>query len=170
ELRARGREALAADPELVDRVTAAIRPDDLVPDGEPVTAVPEAALLPGGPPRGATDTFPLIVSTESGFVDGFGHTLHRMALRHIAPAVSEELAGARRAAQRLGRWLNTRGAGDIDDYFAHGLQVYFDVAGRGPIGGDGVRNHIEGRNALRAYDRPLHRVLDRLYQGVVLPR
>ncbi|GIE74510.1 AMP-dependent synthetase [Actinoplanes philippinensis] len=29
ELRARGREALAADPELVDRVTAAVRPDDL---------------------------------------------------------------------------------------------------------------------------------------------
>ncbi|MFC4066597.1 hypothetical protein [Actinoplanes subglobosus] len=128
---------------------------------------------------GATDSFPLSVSAESNLMDGegaenvfvheFGHTLHLMSLRHIDPALTGELNSAYGAARRLGLWLNTYAASTVDEYFAEGIQTYFDVNRRGPVGGDGVHNHISTRAALRAYDRPLHALFERVYRGRTLP-
>ncbi|WP_328473273.1 hypothetical protein OHA21_12070 [Actinoplanes sp. NBC_00393] len=128
---------------------------------------------------GATDSFPLSVSTESNVLDGqggenvfvheFGHTLHLMSLRYVDPGFTPELTSAWNAARRAGRWANTYAGSNIDEYFAEGIQSYFGVNHRGPAGGDGVHNDISNRVALQAYDRPLFTLLDRIYRGRTLP-
>ncbi|MBU8861825.1 MULTISPECIES: hypothetical protein [unclassified Micromonospora] len=128
---------------------------------------------------GATDSFPLSVCTESNvldnqgrenvFVHEFGHTLHLMALQHIDPALSAELAGAWSSARARGLWRNTYAAANIQEYFAEGVQSYFGVNYPGPAGGDGVHNDISTRTALQAYDRALFGLFDRIYRGAVLP-
>lgn len=129
---------------------------ELVRRGVHVIVVPEMAWCPG-------QALPLLVSTEDRFVRQFGHVLLRVALRRLDPELDGELAAAHRAARRLGLWLNTGGGGAVDEYFAQGLETYFGAGGTGPIGGDGVHNHINTRAALRTYDRPLFRLLERLY-------
>jgi hypothetical protein len=47
--------------------------------------------------------------------------------------------------------------------------VYFGVNYRGPVGGDGLHNHISTRAALKTYDRPLYTLFERLYRGRTLP-
>jgi hypothetical protein len=124
---------------------------------------------------GATDFFPLSVSTESNLMDNqggenvfvheFAHTVHLMALRHIDPSLTPELNSAWNAARAAGRWHNTYAATSVDEYFAEGAQSYFDVNYPGPVGGDGVHNHINTRAELRSYDPPLFNLLDRIYRG-----
>ncbi|BEL03343.1 hypothetical protein Q0Z83_015340 [Actinoplanes sichuanensis] len=129
---------------------------ELVRQGVHVIVVPDTARCP-------VVASPLLVSTEGRFVRRFGHVLLRVALRRLDPALDDELAAAHRAARRLGLWLNTSAAGHVDEYFAHGLETYFGAGDIGPIGGDGVHNHINTRAALKIYDRPLFRLFERLY-------
>jgi hypothetical protein len=85
----------------------------VVADGQKASAVPEVrrrfgteidVRCRGG--LGATDTFPLSVTTEGepveDFVREFGRTLHLMALRNLDPSLTAELNGACQAARRLG--------------------------------------------------------------------
>lgn len=149
----------------------------VVARGQRTSVVPEVRRRSGSEldvrsPGGATDTFPLVVVTDGDpvatFVRSIGGTLHRMALRHIDPALTTELDVAYQAARRLGLWLNTSAAAGADVYFAAGIQIYFGVNRPGPVGGDGVHNHISSRAALQTYDRPLYALLERLYRGRAL--
>ncbi|KAB8163032.1 hypothetical protein FH609_003890 [Streptomyces sp. 3MP-14] len=128
---------------------------------------------------GATDALPLSVGTEANLIDNqggennfvheFGHSVADMALRHIDPAFAGELESAYNQARAAGRWQNTYAATNTSEYWAEGVQSYFDVNREGPRGGDGVHNEINTRQELRGYDGPLFALLDRVYQGATLP-
>lgn len=127
---------------------------------------------------GATDSFPLSVSTESNLMDNeghenvfvheFGHTLHLMALRYVDPDFTPELNNAFTVARNAGLWDNTYAATNVEEYLAEGMQTYFDVNYAGPVGGNGVHNNIATRAALKTYDVLLYTLLDRVYGGAVL--
>lgn len=127
---------------------------------------------------GATDSFPITASTEANITDNqgnenvfiheFGHSLHLMALRHIDPQFQPELNNAWTAARSKGLWNNTYAASNIDEYWAEGIQTYFDVNYHGPVGGNGVHNNIATREALKTYDPQLYALFERVYKGAVL--
>ncbi|MGW2471699.1 hypothetical protein [Streptomyces sp. NPDC001665] len=128
---------------------------------------------------GATDYLPVSVGTEANladnqgrenvFVHEFGHSVADMGLRHIDPAFTGELQSAYDQARASGRWANTYAISNTSEYWAEGIQSYFDVNYEGRPGGDGVHNDINTRAELQRYDAPLFRLLDRVYRGAALP-
>lgn len=128
---------------------------------------------------GATTSLPLSVGTEANLMDNyggenvyvheFGHTVMDMALAPIDPDFTVQLNGAYNNALSRGLWRNTYARTDTKEYWAEGLQSYFNVNREGPVGGDGVHNNVNTRTELRYYDRPLHDLLDRVYRGSSLP-
>jgi len=128
---------------------------------------------------GATTSLPLSVGTEANLMDNyggenvfaheFGHTVMDMALVHIDSTFSSRLNNAYSAAMWRGLWRNTYASTDRKEYWAEGLQSYFNVNREGPAGGDGVHNSVNTRMELMNYDRPLYDLLNRVYRGSSLP-
>ncbi|MEU6486109.1 hypothetical protein [Streptomyces sp. NPDC046887] len=128
---------------------------------------------------GATDSLPLSVGTEANLVDNqggencyaheFGHSVADMALTHIDPDFQRQLDAALANARAKGLWRNTYAQTNYHEYWAEGLQSYFDINRAGPAGGDGVHNDIDTRSELQRYDAQLFTLLDRVYRGAKLP-
>lgn len=157
----------------------------LIARGERMSAIPEVYRQFGTALDdrywggfGATDWFPLCGATEANLMDNtnnenvfvheFGHTVHLMALQYIDPNFSPELTAAWDNARATGLWNNTYAATNTAEYYAEGIQSYFDVNREGPSGGDGVHNRINTRVELATYDRPLFDLFERVYRGAEL--
>ncbi len=127
---------------------------------------------------GATDSLPISVGTEANLMDNlngenafvheFGHTLMEMALQYDDATFMPELRSAWNAALAAGRWRNTYAGSAMREYWAEGVQSYFDVNHTGPVGGDGVHNEVSTRARLTTYDAPLFALLDRVFHGASL--
>ena len=59
-----------------------------------------------------------------------------------------------------GLWPNTYANDNNDEYFAEGVQAYFDCDQTGPTGGDGIHNDINTRRELESYDNALFKLID----------
>ncbi|MDF0604103.1 hypothetical protein HZU77_000340 [Neisseriaceae bacterium TC5R-5] len=128
---------------------------------------------------GATLSLPITAGSEANILDNWGqenllvhefaHTLAGLALPYINGNFSNDLQYAYTNARAKGLWSNTYAVTNIDEYWAEGVQTYFDVNRVGPVGGDGVHNDINTRVKLFAYDRLLFNLLDGIYQGHTLP-
>ena len=67
------------------------------------------------------------------------------------------------AALRRGLWARTYAATNPVEYFAVGTQAYFNQGKNGPVGGDGVHNHIDTREELKRYDPTLYAILKEVF-------
>lgn len=153
--------------------------------GETVGAIPEyRAAFPdrsldkrfwGG--FGATPTLPIVAGTEANLIDGqndenvfvheFAHTVAEMALA-ADPAFAKGLTAAWTHARKARLWANTYAGSSRDEYWAEGVQAYFDVNREGPPGGDSVHNDRNTRAELRDYDPLLFALIDRVYGRATL--
>jgi hypothetical protein len=149
--------------------------------GETVRDIPEfAAAFPDRSQDerywagfGATETLPITSGTEENllrglhrenvFIHEFGHTVAEQALALLDPEFTPELSAAYAHAQRTGLWRNTYADDSQIEYWAEGVQTWFNVNRDGPIDGDGVHNDINTRVELELYDAPLFRLLSRIY-------
>ncbi len=109
----------------------------------------------------STDWYP----GESIMVHEFAHTIRIMGLAFIDPAMDARIDRAYAAAMSAGRWANSYAATNSDEYFAEAVQSYFDTNIEGPVGGDGVHNHIDTRVELALYDPTVFALLDELFGG-----
>jgi hypothetical protein len=97
---------------------------------------------------------------ESIYIHEFAHTLDRYAFTVIDPAFAHDLRAAYRHAKTAGLWSNTYSITNQSEYFAEGVQMYFDCA-RGGNPADGVHNEIINREGLQKYDPDLFDLIDR---------
>ncbi|MDI1462199.1 RICIN domain-containing protein [Catellatospora sp. KI3] len=121
---------------------------------------------------------PLTVGTEANLIDNqggenvfiheFGHTVDGWSLRYADPRFGPDLDGAYQRARSMGLWNNTYAGSNVGEYWAEGVQSYFDLNRQGPVGGDGVHNDVNTRAELARYDTALFALLDRVYRGTVL--
>ncbi|GAA1409936.1 hypothetical protein GCM10009662_47810 [Catellatospora coxensis] len=121
---------------------------------------------------------PLTVGTEANLIDNqggenvyiheFGHTVDGWSLRYTDPRFGPELDGAYSRARSMGLWNNTYAGSNVGEYWAEGVQSYFDLNRQGPAGGDGVHNDVNTRAELARYDTALFALLDRVYRGTAL--
>ena len=102
-------------------------------------------------------------SGESIFIHEFAHTMH-MGLRRIDPAFDARLKKLYKAALAGGFWQKTYAATNVGEYWAEGVQSYFD-ANREAVPGDGIHNHVDTREELKAYDPALFKLIDEVYRG-----
>lgn len=122
---------------------------------------------------GATLTLPITSGTEENllrhsnqeniFVHEFAHTVGELGLASIDPVFVEQLQQAYAAAQAAGLWNNSYAGSSLNEYWAEGVQTYFDVNREGVPGGDGVHNHVNTRSELADHDRLLFALLRRVY-------
>lgn len=128
---------------------------------------------------GATEFLPITAGTEANLMDNYGaenvyvhefaHTLMDMALSSIDPDFTPELEAAYANAQANFLWANTYAISTIKEYWAEGVQSYFNINREGPAYGDGVHNNINTRAELQTYDPLLYQLVNRVYVGNTLP-
>ncbi len=153
--------------------------------GESVRAIPEyAAAFPDRTRDaaywagfGATPALPIVAGTEDNllgnrnaenvFVHEFAHTVAEMALAADA-GFANAWAAAWNHARGAGLWAKTYAGSHKHEYWAEGVQSYFDVNREGPPGGDGVHNHANTRDGLRTHDPKLFALIDAVYGGRML--
>ncbi len=119
----------------------------------PVVSCGEENLLgyPGDPYRG-----------ENILIHEFAHTIHQMALMRLDRGFGERLNAAYRGARRKKRWQGTYAATNPGEYWAEGVQCYFD-ANRS---NDRQHNHVDTREKLAEYDPELFGLIDRTFRGI----
>lgn len=97
---------------------------------------------------------------ESIYIHEFSHTLSNYVFRKCDPSFSADWTAAYRHAMDTGLWKNTYSATNRDEYWAEGVQMYFDCA-RSASPPNGVHNEICNRVGLERYDPMLYKLIDR---------
>jgi dipeptidyl aminopeptidase/acylaminoacyl peptidase len=99
-------------------------------------------------------------SLENILVHEFGHAIHEMGLNTIDPKFDPRLRAIYKGAMEKGLWKKTYAATNYKEYWAEGVQSYFDTnAPPGP-----VHNDINTREKLAKYDPGLFKLLDQVFK------
>jgi hypothetical protein len=98
---------------------------------------------------------------EDAFIREFAITIRRFAMEATDPSTSEAIEQAYAVAIAEGKWRNTLAEINSEQYWAEGVQSYFDAnledngEERDPISS---HNHVNTRAELRSYDRALFEI------------
>ncbi|MEM9703116.1 MAG: hypothetical protein AAF907_11805 [Planctomycetota bacterium] len=96
---------------------------------------------------------------ESILIHEFAHAVHLIGLKAIDETFDDRLERTYRAAIDAGLWEKTYARTNRSEYFAEGVQCYFDCdAAADPP--NGVHNRIRTREQLRTYDPALFELID----------
>jgi hypothetical protein len=99
--------------------------------------------------------------TENILIHEFAHAIHEVGLRVVDPKFDGRLRAAYKHAMDSGLWKNTYSATNHKEYWAEGVQAYFDCAAP-PF--KGVHNDINTRAKLEKYDPDLFRLIDEVFR------
>lgn len=95
---------------------------------------------------------------ESIAIHEFAHSLFDFGLAVANPKLKRELEADFEADRKQGLWDNTYSATNDAEYWAEGVQMYFDAA-RTSSKADGVHNWVGTREDLKKYDPRLYRFI-----------
>lgn len=98
-----------------------------------------------------------IYSGEDIFVHEFAHTIHIMGMNNIDNSFETELGRIYDAAMAAGLWADTYAATNPAEYFAEGVQSFYNV-NQSPQAG--IHNDIDTRAELKSYDPDLHDLIE----------
>lgn len=101
---------------------------------------------------------------ESIYIHEFAHTLDEFGFSKSVPHFVRDITDAYERAMKEGLWKNTYSRTNRAEYFAEGVQMYFDCA-RIASPANGVHNEIGNRAGLKRYDPRLYAVVDRAFGG-----
>lgn len=97
---------------------------------------------------------------ESILIHEFAHAIHLMGLDRVDPTFSMRLKACYDEALRAGKWAKTYAATNAEEYWAEGVQSYFDS--NNPPNHD--HNDINTREKLSAYDEGLFALIDATFR------
>jgi hypothetical protein len=136
----------------------------------PLTSAGEENVLcrPWGRPSQWTTAAPIgdPYFGESILVHEFAHSIHLTGLVSVDLGFQGRLDGAYTNAMATGLWTDTYSATNSQEYWAVGVQAYFQAAAD-VQSVDGVRGPINTRGELRSYDRRLFDLIDGVFRGLV---
>ena len=95
---------------------------------------------------------------EDIMIHEFAHSIHLIALIYVYPDFNDRLQKSLDAAIKEGKWENTYAATNIAEYWAEGVQNWFNVNAEVPFP-DGKHNQINTREELHTYDKGLYDIL-----------
>ena len=98
-------------------------------------------------------------STENILIHEFAHAVHEMGMSTADPTFDQRLRAAFRDALDRGLWKNTYAATNRSEYFAEGVQSWFDTNRRN----DNAHNDVDTREKLKAYDPGLAKLVEEVY-------
>lgn len=93
---------------------------------------------------------------EDIFIHEFAHTIHELGLLFTVPQFQAQLeATHQEAVGNRGLWAGTYAATKLEEYWAEGVQDWFDVNDEA-IPTNGIHNQVNTRSELKSYDTRLH--------------
>ncbi len=95
---------------------------------------------------------------EDILIHEFAHTIHLVGFVLNDPGFNERLEAMLANARARGLWKDTYAETNIEEYWAEGVQTWFNVNGTVPEP-DGLHNHIGTRAQLKEYDPDLYHLL-----------
>ena len=121
--------------------------------GAPVSSCAEENLLCYGPAQDVYDGENICVHETAHSLQGSGCKLPTRRYNAQGSGLNAAIDTAYEAAKSNGRWSNTYAISTHEEFWAEGVQAFYNVDQSGPIGGDGVHNHVDTRAELEAYIR-----------------
>jgi hypothetical protein len=97
---------------------------------------------------------------ENILIHEFAHAIHNYGLRSVDPTFDKRLRAAYARAMDKGLWEKTYAATNAGEYWAEGVQSYFDC--NAPAGG--VHNDVNTREKLAKYDPELFKLIDEVFK------
>ena len=97
---------------------------------------------------------------ENILIHEFAHAIHEMGLNSLDPKFDARLKTIFTKAIEQGLWKKTYAATNHKEYWAEGVQSYFDC--NAPAGG--VHNDINTREKLAKYDPELFKIIDEVFK------
>ena len=97
---------------------------------------------------------------ENILIHEFAHCIHEQGLRRVDETFDRRLRETYQKAMDAGLWAKTYAAENHKEYWAEGVQIYFDC--QAPAGG--VHNDIDRREKLEKYDPDLFRLIDEVFR------
>jgi hypothetical protein len=98
-------------------------------------------------------------STENILIHEFGHAMHEMGLATADPTFDRRLKQAFEAAGKGGLWKGTYAATNPHEYWAEGVQSWFDTNREN----DSQHNQVNTREELKAHDPALAALLKEVF-------
>ena len=96
---------------------------------------------------------------ENILIHEFAHAIHHMALDRVDPTFDERLDAVYEAAMKKGLWKTKYAANNRAEYWAEGVQSWFDT-NRPP---DHDHNEVDTRAELKAYDPGLAAMVKEIF-------
>src|SRR5262249_13550872 len=90
-------------------------------------------------------------AAENILIHEFAHTIHEIGLGRLDPTFDRRLKAAFKDATERGLWKNTYAGSNPSEYWAEGVQDWFDNNREN----DSQHNQINTRAELKEYDPPL---------------
>lgn len=104
---------------------------------------------------------------EDILIHEFAHTIHNAGILAVDPGFNDELRASLDAALAKGRWKNVYAATNVEEYWAEGVQNWFNVnAEVNNDEGDGKHNKINTREEMKRYDPGLYQIVARFFPEV----
>lgn len=97
--------------------------------------------------------------TENILVHEFGHALHQLGVNTLDPTFDRRLGETFDAAMKDGLWKNAYAASNKSEYWAEGVQSWFDTNREN----DNQHNHVNTRAELKTYDPRLAALLTEVF-------
>jgi len=101
---------------------------------------------------------------ESILIHEFAHTIHEIGLASLDKGFDDRLKALYQRAMNKGLWKNTYAATNYKEYWAEGVQSWFD-ANRTANPADGLHNHVGTRAALKKYDPELAKLIAEVFRS-----
>ena len=101
-------------------------------------------------------------STENILIHEFGHAIANVGMRAIDPTFKKRLSAAYQKAKDAGLWKRTYAGSDVDEYWAEGVQDWFDNNREN----DAQHNSVNTRAELKQYDPDLAKLCNEVFGEV----
>ncbi|KAK7090224.1 uncharacterized protein [Littorina saxatilis] len=101
--------------------------------------------------------------SEDIFLHESAHAVDLIAAWAVITGFRQAVRDAFSHANDTGLWHNTYAATNAVEYWAEGVQTYFNVNARGSPGGNGVHNDIDTRRELEYYDPTLFQLIQEVF-------
>ena len=98
-------------------------------------------------------------STENILIHEFGHGIHGVGLAAVDPTFGTRLRKAYKDAKDKGLWKGTYAGSNVGEYWAEGVQSWFDTNRQN----DSQHNHVDTRDELKAYDPELAKLCNEVF-------
>jgi alpha-glucosidase len=178
---------LAARPEFAAAVASSIERVSIIGREQRLTTLPEFedlySIHPGtdwnrlGRSFPGTEEIPVAAGAEENllclesdryegedmFIRDFGWTIRRFGIAAVDPGLDRSIEDAYIRAIAAGLWRNTVAEVNSDQYWAEGVQSFFDANNEEKDEKDQVHNQIDTRDELRAYDPFLYDLLAEVF-------